>query len=116
MRGLSPYAFMTTADLTQLRTYAALDPYRVDPRAKTEPTEPEQAILTWGGPSSFAIPEGPGYEVTDGQNKLSEVSRSTSTKRVSNPDDPSQFVDVEQIDAMQLRDAGGQTHAWKFQN
>jgi hypothetical protein len=32
-----------------------------------------------------------------------EIERKTHTKRIENPDDPSQFVDVERIDRISLR-------------
>ena len=34
---------------------------------------------------------------------ISEIDRKTHIKRVENPDDPSQFVDVERIDQIALR-------------
>lgn len=46
--------------------------------------------------------------------KLAEVSRTTKTVRVTNPDDPSQFVDVEKILSMKLKDELDKEHFFNF--
>jgi hypothetical protein len=49
--------------------------------------------------------------------KLSEVSRKTSTVRVTNPQDNSQFVDVQRIDSLIMKDVNSlQIHQFNFNN
>lgn len=48
--------------------------------------------------------------------KLSEVSRKTSTVRVENPADSSQFVDIQRIEQLTLKDARGQLQDWTLNN
>lgn len=46
--------------------------------------------------------------------KLQEISRTTKTVRISNPTDASQFVDVEKILTMKLRDEQDKEHFFNF--
>lgn len=48
--------------------------------------------------------------------KLTEKSRTTSTVRVTNPDDATQFVDVQRIESMVLTDENKQAHNFTFNN
>lgn len=45
-----------------------------------------------------------------------ETSRVTHTKRVTNPTDPSQFVDVEVIDRLETSETNGRTKTHTFNN
>jgi len=48
--------------------------------------------------------------------KLQEKSRTTSVKRVFNPDDNSQFVDVQRIESLVMTDENKQDHNFTFNN
>lgn len=55
--------------------------------------------------------------VTDlNSRSLHEVERRTSVTRVSNPEDENQYVDVERIDFLKLKDANGQEWDWTLNN
>lgn len=45
-----------------------------------------------------------------------EISRETSTVRVTNPSDPSQFVDVERVESLLVRDLYGRTYTLTLVN
>ena len=45
-----------------------------------------------------------------------EKSRTTSTKRVFNPDDNSQWVDVQRIETLVMTDENKQDHTFNFNN
>ena len=74
--------------------------------------ETTEAAITWGGPSDFAVGDGslPTVQLQTGGEQqqdpgllgqvtrtYSEIGRQTETVRVENPDDPSQYVEVERI-------------------
>ena len=73
----------------------------------------EDVVLTWGGASQF-LSKGIGIRDLRGGVRWSEVSRQTKTVRVSNPSDASQFVDVEKILAMRMKDEKGVEHFMSF--
>lgn len=62
--------------------------------------------LVFGGPntSQFTATGVTGFK-TSNQSKQMETTRQTSKKRISNPDDATQFVDVELIDKISFYDA-----------
>ena len=43
-----------------------------------------------------------------------EISRETTSKRITNPDDTSQYVDVEFIDKLTTRGVNGQENIYKY--
>lgn len=45
-----------------------------------------------------------------------EISRKTTTVRVTNPTDPEQYVDVERVDVATFRNADGTHSQFKFRN
>jgi hypothetical protein len=45
-----------------------------------------------------------------------EVDRKTHTVRVTNPDDENQFVDVQRIDQLRLKDENGVMSTWNLNN
>lgn len=83
--------------------------------SRVKPGEGGEASATWGGPSQFVLPDGIDQdssgltvnieepEKTDPPPEVqvlefTEVQRNVSEKRIENPDDPEDFVDVEVID------------------
>lgn len=82
------------------------------PPARRNPvpeSDGDLAILTWGGEISLNDPASSGFSIsnpgtgpqdTQAERKArvyTEVSRATKVARVTNPDDESQYVDVERI-------------------
>ena len=47
---------------------------------------------------------------------IEELSRSTSVVRVTNPEDETQFVDVERIDAILMLGSDGKVYEFRFNN
>jgi hypothetical protein len=45
-----------------------------------------------------------------------EIARKTHTVRVENPNDASQYLDVQRIDQMRLQDENGVQSTWNFNN
>lgn len=100
------------------------------PRVAPEPApvEPE-AFLRWGGPSAFSFDDsfrdvasgGVSFHTDDDDNddveeQYSETGRSTSDVKVENPDDPDQFVIVQQIQSMAFSGPGGRKIRFQFSN
>jgi hypothetical protein len=86
-------------------------PKPVEPAAATD----EDGVLFW---ESSVRPEtltmnGAGWSITL---KDVERSRTTSTKRVTNPNDPEDFVDVEVVDELLVRDRYGRTYRLQLIN
>ena len=100
-----------------VRPFAAGDVFTAKPLAPVQPNfvaKPD-IVVTFGNPIQLqAKPIG----ITNlfGGVKLSEISRTTSKKRVFNPDDNSQFVDVLRIETLKMQDANNQTHEFTFNN
>ena len=75
---------------------------------------PEDVIVEWGDPSQLLAK---GIGITDlNSGNFHEVSRKTSTVRITNPTDSQQYVDVERIDEMRLKGENGQEARWYFKN
>jgi hypothetical protein len=73
-------------------------------------------VLTFGNAIQL-LAKPNGVTALFGGVKLNEVSRRTSVKRVFNPSDNSQFVDVERIDQLTLKDAAtSQLHTFQLNN
>lgn len=99
------------------------------PRLPPEPAvqEPE-AFIEWGGPSVFSFDDtfrelaGAGTAKKDDDDNeppeehWTENGRSTSDVRVENPDDPDQFVIVQQIDSIGFTGPGGRRAQFQFSN
>lgn len=101
------------------------------PRTLPPPAEvlPE-AFLRWGGPSQFNFSDSfrdkannPfGFHTKDEPNdenvvyQFTETGRNTSQVRVENPDDPDQFVIVEQINAIEFSGPKGVVYSFRFAN
>ncbi len=55
-----------------------------------------------------------GIKATSEVGNFTEVRRTTQTKRIFNPQDKEQYVDVEQITSLEFKDSkGGRTIKWK---
>jgi len=76
--------------------------------------DPEDIEVEWGDASPL-LAKAIGIRDLNSGN-LHEVSRKTSTVRITNPTDPDQFVDVERIDELRLKDERGQESKWYFNN
>lgn len=75
---------------------------------------PPDVEQEYGGPVSLITKA---IGITDlNSRSLQETERRTSVVRVENPTDPEQFVDVERIDFMKLKDANGQEWDWTLNN
>lgn len=49
------------------------------------------------------------------QTTFTEISRATKTVRITNPNDPTQFIDVERISSLTLKDSQtGETWGWNL--
>lgn len=100
-----------------VRPFAAGDVFSAKPLTPVQPnfdSKPD-IVFTWGDPITLqAKPIG----ITNlfGGVKYTEVSRTTSTKRVFNPDDNTQFVDVQRIETLLMKDENGQQHNFTFNN
>jgi hypothetical protein len=100
------------------------------PRQIPVPDAPlPEAFLQWGNASQFLFNDdfrnaagGGGFnkdnddEDADKVLQFTETGRSTSDKRVENPDDPDQFVVVARIDAMTFDGPGGSKYSFTFSN
>ena len=76
---------------------------------------PDAPVLEWGGPSNFAHSEGAGFEIKQ-SNDLREQGRQVEVKRITNPEDSEQYVDVEVIKSLTLLDGENKRHSWSFKN
>jgi len=78
------------------------------------PIEPQDDIeAVWGNPISLQF-KAIGIKNLHGGAKLHETSRTTTTVRVENPSDSSQFVMVEKIRSLQMKDETGADHSFDF--
>lgn len=108
---------MTGRIETIVRPFAPGDIFDANTLPAVEPGVANLPIITvlFGNPIPLqAAPIG--IKNLFGGAKLSEVSRITSTKRVFNPDDHTQFVDVQRIDHLTMQDEQQQTHTFDFNN
>ena len=93
----------------------------------TPPDEPPS--IEWGEGSDFIMPpeiqfggitwpeDREDFEEEAAGRTLTEVSRSTSSVQIENPNDPSQFVTVERINSITMRDSrAGETLTLVFNN
>lgn len=78
-------------------------------------TPPADVTATWGDAISLHMKPN-GLSKWYISVELTEDSRVTHTERVTNPDDEAQYVDVEVLDALHLKDSNGQIHKWTFNN
>lgn len=62
----------------------------------------QTAILRWGDAGKLPTPQSDGYNLKLCQEKLNETSRTTSTKRIENPNDSSQYVILKRTESMSL--------------
>ena len=86
---------------------------RVLPPAQPPIDQQEDIVVTWGNPISLQA-KAIGVTNLHGGAKLQEQSRTTITRRVTNPDDPTQFVDVQAIQHIRLKDQVGALHEFTF--
>lgn len=81
---------------------------KVAPRDQAPIEEQEDVEVEWGGTISSNYNR---WQITNtlvgGVSKFSEKSRVTSTQRIENPSDPTQFVDVERIEKLTLASTDG---------
>lgn len=98
-----------------VRPFSAPEVFTARRTVQVEAKPPVQAaILTWGKPidAKFLRPDTV-FELKD----VTEKSRVTRVERVENPNDPTQFVDVERIISMVMtNDKTGEEQNWKFNN
>ena len=83
------------------------------PAADSPPPDVEQV---WGNPISLLSKAIGVTNLNTGGKHWSEVSRTESTVRVTNPTDDSQFVDVKRIDFLHLQDENGADHFMSLNN
>jgi hypothetical protein len=109
--GSKGFTVQTRASAMEKIVRAFQDKNRTPPPARRKPVESDGdlAILTWGGEISLNDPASSGFSInnpgtgpqdTKAERKTrvyTEVSRATKVIRVTNPDDESQYVDVERI-------------------
>ena len=76
--------------------------------------------LTWTARASVEVLTlgARGYRIIfdDKPQDLFEISRTTHTVRVTNPEDPEQYVDVEVVDSVDLQDAANAIRRYSFNN
>jgi hypothetical protein len=70
-------------------------------------------VVIWGKPINLQM-KAIGITNLFGGQRLSEVSRTTRTRRVTNPQDETQFVDVEEITTLRMQDSKQQFHDFEF--
>jgi hypothetical protein len=70
----------------------------------------------WGNPIQLLSKAIGVTNLNTGGKHWSEVSRTTSTVRVTNPTDPTQFVDVARVDSLHLQDENGADHFMTLNN
>ena len=73
-------------------------------------------VVEWGGPSTLIAKSIGVHDLNSGGKNWQEQSRQVHKKRVTNPSDPSQFVDVEAIDKMHFKDENGADHFLHMNN
>jgi hypothetical protein len=102
---------------TVVRPFQAGDVFtaRVLPPVQPPAAPPAPITATWGkGISLLSTAIGK----TDFKFGVvhTEVDRKTHTVRVTNPDDENQFVDVQRIDQLRLKDENGVMSTWNLNN
>lgn len=70
-------------------------------------------VVIWGKPITLQM-KAIGITNLFGGQRLSEVSRTTRTRRVFNEQNENQWVDVEEIQTLRMRDANHQFHDFEF--
>jgi hypothetical protein len=89
------------------------------PRARTGRTDPVQdtsvAVISWTCRTNVEVTtvQALGFRLTN-PDEQTETYRVTHTKRVENPNDPNQFVDVEQISRLDTKGSDGVRHRTNF--
>ena len=110
--------------ITRRRLLERRPPRRLPPGAVGD------ATLRWGEPSNFQLSSGGGSpppeqpesdlppigDEQDNVLEFTEVSRETTTVRISNPADPADFVDVERIDRISFKGPDGLIRAFILNN
>jgi hypothetical protein len=80
------------------------------------PGAPKPNIVTiWGDTSSLKAKSIGVHDLSSGKN-WTEHSRVTHNKRVTNPNDPTSFIDLKITDKMHLKDENGVDHFLNFNN
>lgn len=75
---------------------------------------PDDAVATWGAPSSGDYTQFQISGLVGGTTTYTEKSRVTENVRVENPDDPSQFVEVERIKELRMANEQGNELLFKL--
>jgi hypothetical protein len=98
----------------------AIRPFVEDPpkarQGRQDPAQdPNTPVLEWSCTTNVESTtiEALGFKL-DEVNEQTETSRSTETRRVFNPSDSSQFVDVERIKTLDTRGADGKRHRTNY--
>lgn len=111
------------------RPFVSIESFRT-PRIPPDPILPEpESFIEWGGPSAFTFDDsfrdlatsGNSFRVNDDKdtNKTivyTERGRSTSDKRIENPEDSDQFVIVKRINSISFTGAGGAIVEFQLSN
>jgi hypothetical protein len=92
------------------------------PLPTTTDPDSREGVLTWSARADVQGVTLPGMNVrikedtNDSDNDLGEVERETSTKRVFNSEDASQYVDVEVVERIVLTNKAKQRRTLRFDN
>lgn len=93
----------------------------VDPEHTTTTTEPALVVLEWSARAGVQTTDLPSLGVilnsdddNDSEGILDEFDRTSHTVRVTNPDDPEQFVDVEVADSITLTNRAKKKRKWNL--
>lgn len=107
-----PFTGIPISTPTRTRTERGFyfgSPSYVAPGTTTDPgNPPPEGLLRWSASQSVGVTTlgAMGFTINwpdDPNNDYAETLRTTHTVRVENPDDSSQFVDVERIDTISFR-------------
>lgn len=100
-----------------VRPFAAGDVFNAKAFERNQPflVAKDRIVVQFGNPIKLQM-KPIGITNLFGGARLNEITRTTSTKRVFNPSDNTQFVDVERMDYLKMRDDNGQDHEFTFNN
>lgn len=107
-----------TKPLPRSRTYWNGTP--TPPAETTTDPESTEGVLTWSARANMQVETLPGLSVIlkeddkDSDWEQFEIERETTTKRIFNPNDGSQFIDVEDTTAINLKNKAGQQRRLVF--
>jgi len=85
------------------------------PNPAPPPLDPEDRLVVLDSSSVTIIELNFTYSYSMSRTKIEETSRKFDVARISNVDDSSQFVDVEVITALKLRDADRMVYKRKYE-